>query len=758
MPSNSAQPLSAVRVLDLGTGMSAAIAVKILAEAGADITRAEPPAGDPFYEVYPAYRIWHRGKCMLSVASPTESPHAAMAESALRTAAQRADVIVIGGEDYPGLAWRRDTEALARDCPNAIVLDITAAPGGGRKDTFPAVEILAQARSGMCLEQFPDRPMAYALPIATYGAALHGAIAVLAALWAQPPRQAAQSRQPRGAWISASLLCGALRWGASIWAPAERPPKAYFTLTPKGAIPFRLKCGDGGYVQLAPAVPGGFQRLYDLLGINTPPPKPGSQGGLDGPADPRTYFGDVEAVAPFALKWTRDELIAALRKAELPAAPVLKAGETWDDPQAIHNAVIHKDESGWQWMGSPVAIEADVEVPGARDAACNGHALPGPLTGVRVVDFGCFAAGPHSSVLLSDLGADVIKIERIGGDPMRSGYHHYAASNRGKRSICVDAKAPEGAEVIRRICASADLVHHNFRPGVSARMGVDHAALKAVNPDIVVLESSAYGPTGPKSSLPGFDSVFQGLCGHQPGAGGTGNDPLCYRFAPMDYSTGVIGALGMLLGLHLRRRHGRGSAVYASLLNSGLFMLSELVRSPEARFSGAPMNGPEQLGLHPTESLYQTADGWIAVAARGEAMARRFAEVLGADAVTARPCREWGAHERSVLAAALRGRRSDEVLATLKSADVWAEPCAGGIGEVLDDPQWIASGLLLVTQDREYGELRQIGSPVQFRAAPPVPPHLGAVDRLGGHTREIMQECGYSGAEIDDLLARGIVA
>lgn len=735
------QPLSGIKVVDFGVGMPAALAVKLLADAGAEVVRFEPPQGDPFYAIHPAYAIWQRGKRILPATPGAEA-------AALRDA----DICVIGGEDHPDLIWERDLAAIRAATPGLILLAIRGAPAGWGGPGIPAVELFAQARSGIAFEHYPDRPLHHALPVGSYGAALHGVIAALAALWARAERGGGET-------IDVSLVQGAARWCASVWADVERPPPSFATLSPKGVVPMRFQCADGGYVALAPGVPGSMARLYDILGIDDPTIDPTSRGSPTGGGDPRSYFGNVDLIAPYVLTWQLPDLIEALKASGLPGAVVTRAGDCWDDAQTRHNGLIVGDDEGWEWVGLPVAVDGEVAaVPAAaapRTAAAGGA---GPLAGVRIVDLGSFAAGPHASVVLGDLGAEVVKIERIEGDPMRSQFHHYAASNRGKRSIAIDAKSPEGARVIKRICGQVDAVHHNFRPGVSARLGVDRQTLKRTSPAIVVLESPAYGPTGPKAALPGFDSVFQAVSGHQPGAGGAGNPPLSYRFAPIDYGTGVIGALGIMLGLLHRQRHGAGAAVYSSLLNAGVFLLSEVVRRPDGSFAGVPINDATQLGAGPAEGFYRTADGWIAVAARGAPMAARFARALACGDVADHGVSDWGEDERSRFAAALLTRTSAAALELLAAADVWAQPCTTHVADLLDDPLFARCGGLVLSDDPEMGHVRQVGRPVTFSDRPPSLEGRGRLDPIGGHSREILAEYGFSATETDALFARGVVA
>jgi crotonobetainyl-CoA:carnitine CoA-transferase CaiB-like acyl-CoA transferase len=214
----------------------------------------------------------------------------------------------------------------------------------------------------------------------------------------------------------------------------------------------------------------------------------------------------------------------------------------------------------------------------------------------------------------------------------------------------------------------------------------------------------------------------------------------------------------MVLALLLRQRHGAGSEIQASLLNTGIFLLSELVRAPDGRFLGAPVNAASQLGRHPAESLYRTSDGWIAIAARGAAMSARLARALELHDLAAAGAARWSDADYERIGAVLARYSCAAALELLHGAQVWAEPCAADVGEVLLDPAMDAVGMLVTHDDPELGRFRQIGSVVGFETLGVAPQELGKLDRIGGHSREILVECGLSVAEIDALIEGGTVA
>lgn len=735
------EALSDIRVVDLGLGMSAALAAKLLANAGAEIIRYEPEAGDPFYDVYPAYRLWQESKQIRT-----------FDEKAVALELQTADVCILGGEDYPGFAHPFRGEEIGERFKHLVVLDITAGPPGAGCGDFPAVELLAQARSGLANEHYGNRPIMLAFPAASYGAALQGVAALLAALL----RKRATGV---GDVVRTSLLQGALAWCSSIWAQAENPPDNFRALIPRDVVPLRLECADGVHVHITPGVPGAYAKLYDILGIHDPTMDRNSRGVPTGCDDPAKYFGDVAMMAQYAAKLNSADVLKAMEALQLPGEAVLKPGECWRDPQAIHNGIIQRTVDGWETVGNPIGCDT-VDSVRSGDSVTVGSATSSgaPLAGVKIVDMGCFAAGPYSSVILGDLGADVIKLERLEGDPMRPSFHHYAASNRGKRSIAVDAKDPQGVEIIQRLARWADVVQHNFRPGVSARLGVDARSLKQINPDIIVLESLAFGPDGPKCQQSGFDPSAQAICGHQALAGGENQPPLYYRIAIADYGTATLGAIAMLLALYNRQRGVNTPAIYVSLLNSAIFLMSELVRTPDGNFVGGARINANHLGIHPGESLYQTLDGWVAVAARDEAMAGRLADALGLDQVREKSRSSWGETEAQAIAAAIRPHATADLLGQFKDKHIWAAECCGDLTKVVHSPGMQQAGMLVAFNDPVAGRIEQIGRAFDFSRSPLPADGRGPIDGIGDHTAEILAELGYSSEEISRFFEQKIVA
>ncbi len=734
---SGSEGLKGLKVIDLGVGMAAALVSKYLIESGAEVTRVEPADGDPFYQQYPAYAVWRRGSHI--------EVEAAGSEDRLESLLRSADVCILGGEDYPGIErGRRTAVDLQRLNPRLVLLDIQGYPAPTQHAGRPATDILVQARSGLSYEHYSNRPLLMSFEPANYGAALQGLTALFAALFER-------ERSGLGQIASTSMYEGALMWMLYLWVEAERPTPASNFVMPKDAVPLIFKCADDSYIQVVLGSAGSKGRLYQILEINDPSVDINDSGMPKPRADTRNFFGDIDLLGAHIGRRNRTELLEAIWNADLPAEPVLPPGGGWDDAQVVHNKIIVRDADGVRHVGHPVSVKSS---PAPRKALPPPGA--GPLSGITVIDFGAFVAGPYTSIALGDLGANVIKVEALVGDPNRAVFRAFTSVNRGKRVIAIDMKAKEGREIAQRLCKNADVALNNFKTGVSARLGIDAKSLHEINPHLIVLESAAYGSSGPKAERPGFDMVFQAFCGHEHRGGGTGNPPLWNRTSMVDYAGGMLGAAAVLQQLFQRARTGSGAELGIGLLNSGLYLLSELISMPDGRFAGAPPLNREQSGYHPAEQMYEAADGWIAVAARGEASARKLLEVLNLNGAVMRPAAQWGESEAAAIAAAIRGRPLAGLTESLGAAGVWAETCRRNVEhEALNDPDLIAAGTVYCSEHPDYGRLREIGP--LFRLSRSHRAGNGHAPLRGQHTRELLTELGYDAAAIEGLYARKVV-
>lgn len=396
---------------------------------------------------------------------------------------------------------------------------------------------------------------------------------------------------------------------------------------------------------------------------------------------------------------------------------------------------------------------------------------PGPLAGVKVVELAHIMAGPVCGLMLADLGADVIKVEKIpGGDdtrrmlPPQVGDQSAAfmMMNRNKRGIAVDLKKPDGVEVVRRLLRDADVLIENHRRGTLDRLGLGYETLARDNPGLVYCSVSGFGRTGPYADRGGFDLIAQGMSGLMSITGeGPGRPPVKVGAPVTDITAGILAAMGVLAAYTNRLKTGRGQMVDTSLFEAGIvhtYWQSAICLatgiSPGAMGSAHPLNAPYQ--------AFPTADGWINLGAANQRNWEKLCDAIAAPELKTDPRFAVNAGRmanmaalNTILDAKFRTRRTAEWLDILERAGVPAGPVLS-IAEMHADPQAQARDMVPVVRHTTLGDVKTIGAPVKFSSTP------AAVRRgaplLGEHTREVLQSLGYSAAEIERLVHSGAVA
>ena len=418
--------------------------------------------------------------------------------------------------------------------------------------------------------------------------------------------------------------------------------------------------------------------------------------------------------------------------------------------------------------------------------------MPGPLDGVKVVEFTEIIAGPFAGMLLSDMGAEVIKVEPPWGDPWRGTQpisptesRVFIAYNRGKRSITLDLTTDAAAEVLARLIPQMDVAIVNYRPDVAARLGVDYDSLAAINPRLIYCENTAFGRQGPDSWRPGYDMILQAMTGIMTAENKVSNGaPMHVVSSPfVDTSAGLCLAWCVCAALFHRERTGLGQKVETTLLGLALAMLGmrfveveSLDREHNAatleslaalRDAGVPY--PELLQIYEAEHpvspgniyyrSYQTADGVVSLGCLSDPLRKRLLEVLGLSDIRF----DADYNPRSPEAVAFGEeliRQAEEVflqrtaaewLHLLDSNGIPAGPVRF-IEEVFDDPQVQANNLVARLEHRDVGPLRMVGPLAKFSETPlePSPPPA-----LGQHTGEVLAELGFTPAEIEGWRQKG---
>lgn len=405
----------------------------------------------------------------------------------------------------------------------------------------------------------------------------------------------------------------------------------------------------------------------------------------------------------------------------------------------------------------------------------SGSPTAGPLSGLRVIELAHIMAGPVCGLMLADMGADVVKVERLPGGDGSRGFlppdvdgesAAFMMLNRGKRGIAVDFRRPEGIDVVRRLVRDADVLIENFRVGTMEKIGLGWDTLIEANPRLVYCQVTGFGRTGPLADQGGFDLIAQGYSGLMSVTGeGPGRAPVKVGAPVTDITAGILAAFAVSSALVERARTGEGVRVDTSLFEAGI--THTYWQSAIALASGA---SPGPLGSgHPLTAPYQafeTADGWINVGASNQGTWTRLLDALGDDALAADPRFGTNADRMShleqlvaAMAPTLRARGSEEWLSRLAAAGVPAGPIAS-VGEMLEHPQTAARDMVVDVEHTGIGRVRSLGSPIKVvdrdggrRGGPS---GRGA-PRLGEHTREILGEAGYAADQVDAWTEEGVL-
>ncbi len=393
----------------------------------------------------------------------------------------------------------------------------------------------------------------------------------------------------------------------------------------------------------------------------------------------------------------------------------------------------------------------------------------GPLAGMRVIELAHIMAGPVCGLMLADMGAEVIKVEKLDGDDTRRTVPPaldgesaaYMMMNRGKRGLSLDLKAPEGVAVLRRLLGNADALIENYRAGTMERLGLGYESLRQDFPGLVYCSLSGFGRSGPYADRAGFDLVAQGMSGLMSVTGeGPGRPPMKCGPPVTDITAGILAAMGVLAAYTRRLKTGQGQVVDTSLFEAGIthtYWQSAIAMAtgtaPGPMGSAHPLNAPYE--------AFETADGWITIGAANQTNWLRMLKAVGMENLAEDPRfalnRDRMANRESLastLAPAFRERSSGDWLARLEAEGVPAGPVLD-VNAMHHDPQTLAREMVVEVEHARVGRMKTLGLPVKFSETPGRV--HGPAPLLGQHSRAILAEAGYDDVAIDDLIARGIV-
>lgn len=736
-----------------------------------------------------------------------------------------ADVVVTSLAPAAAAAAGLDPAELRRRHPRLIVCSITGWGPRGPLAGYPADEALVAAKSGrmwaMANIARRDGPAFTAVEVATHAAAQSAVAGILAAL-------EVRDRTGHGDVVETSLLQGMFPYdinGLVREQLGRRYPERFgndlFThFRSAQAMPTLgyqpIMGSDGRWLQLANLLEHLFQAslvALDLAGEVLANPRYAGAPALS----PERTEEVRDLMLARARERTADEWMAAFREnGNVAADYVGTAQEALAQPDLVANGevVTHQHPAlgpvqqvgllaqlsatpgrpggpapapgvggaalAGRWLAAPRPGAPSVEPPGATGAP------RAPLAGLVVVEFATIIAAPLAAAFLADMGARVIKVEPVdGGDPMRGitgsgplGYVGCSKTTAGKESICLDLKSEEGQAIVRRLVANADVLIHNYRPGVPERLGIGYEQVRAYRPEIVWVSASGYGPGGPSAQRPAAHPIPGAVDGGalmQAGGGWPGPvetlDQLreasrrFYRAneANPDPNTSMVIVSAALLGLRARRRTGAGQAVHVSMLAANAYANADDFLSYAGKPPRAELDA-ELLGTGPLRRLYRAAGGsWVCLSLPGEEAWPRFCALTGRE--------ELSADDRFATAAA-RAEHAPALIATLEAlfaerhADAWEALLApAGVGCVRADDHDSAGAFLLESEQiaaNEFapparhaalGTYRRWGPVVTLRGAPAP---TGGGTLAGEHTDTLLAELGYAPAEVADLRARGV--
>ncbi|HEY1737539.1 MAG TPA: CoA transferase [Acidimicrobiia bacterium] len=786
-----------LEVLDLSTGIAGSMTAMLLTDNGARVTRIEAPDAAP--EPRESGRtVWTRGTRSAAFDLGDRGD-----QDLVRRLANRADIVVdtfgFGAAEDLGL----DHATVAHSNPRVISCSITAYGAHPRHRDRPHDDALVAARTGLLYDQkgrrggvmeyinrrpgplpefdAPDGlvrganrpgPIFPGTPWPSVGAMYQAALGIAAAL-------RVRELTGRGQHVSTSLLQGALAAAALNWQRVEHPDAPLYWMWPVDAraIEGLYECADGRWVHhwtVRPAwvlasAEGDTLREVDLgTQYRNDPDRLGME-----PDDMLSGMFLHPLLAEAFAKFPSHEWIRAGARAGVGVALVRSPAEALADASfAADGCVVELDDPdagrvrcvgpALEFSATPArahgpaprrgahtdevrsAADAITPVPAPRtdNPPLQDHAGGAPLDGIRVLDLGLGVAGPFTGRALADLGADVIKIHAMH-DGFWTGTHMGLGTNRGKRSIALNLKDPRGRAALDRMIEQTDVLTTNWRPGAAARLGLDHDTLHARFPRLVHCNTRGY-EKGPRSDLPGTDQTAAALTGveWQDGACSAGNPPLWTRSSMGDTGNALLAAIAIVAALYHRERTGEGQSVSTSIVNAQLLHASYTWIHADGTPGTFTDTDADQFGLSPWYRLYECGDGrWLFVAATSETARTALDGTIGAIEEAAKT---------------FRTRTAQEWFTILDEAGVPVEIVDEAFcRDLFDDPDARDLNLVATTSARRVGRFEDPGILVDFSATPAIVRRGPCV--CGEHSRDLLAEHGYTGDEIDALVADKVV-
>jgi crotonobetainyl-CoA:carnitine CoA-transferase CaiB-like acyl-CoA transferase len=806
--------LSGLKVLDLSWGISGPMTTMLLADEGAQVTKIDRPQGDPFPELS-GYQVWNRGKRRATLDLKT-----ARDRERFRKLSARADIVVQSFR--PGVAERLgvDYATLAADNPRLIYCAISAYGPDSPDADRPGIDALVAARTG---HQWEMRGIPGGILAKLAGApGMMPDLDVPDDCWVGPEREGplfagvpwvslatfyiasvhinaalhARQRTGRGQRIDASLFGGVLATTLGGWQKVERPETPHFQTwvydprAPKGFF----RTSDGRWTHhwvplpdfVLPAAASGMQKTPEVKA-----PKQASFRVTTSPQDMVLLHAYQKPMADAVAQYSADAWTQLAAEVGTPVQKVRSPEEALLDPLLVADGCVVEVPDAQ--LGAvrevgrvidmpehPFEVPGPTRAPGADTAAVvteadglaqtppvpdpdTGVSLGSPLEGVTVLDLGLAVAGPFGTQVLAQLGARVIKVTTTT-DKFWFSNHIAMCCNRDKDSITLNLKDPAGLEVLHRLVRKADVVQHNMRYDAALRLHVDYESLRAVNPRLVYCHTMGH-EQGPRASHPGNDQTGAALAGTTWLDGGldNGGRPLWSATSLGDTGNGFLSAIGIVQALYDRERTGQGQFVRTSIVYAQLLNASTAWITPDGAHAGKRQKlDAQSFGWGALYRLYETADGWLCLAAFSDAAWNRLCGAIGRDDLAADPlfadADARGEHDAELaaeLAATFRQKAAVDWCALLDAAGVPCEVSDPDFAvRLFSDPEAERRHTVVSFSHPKVGQMKMAGLYATMSDTPgkiwgpPLWP--------GQNTRQILAEFGYQDAEIDKLLDAGV--
>jgi crotonobetainyl-CoA:carnitine CoA-transferase CaiB-like acyl-CoA transferase len=797
---------SGLRIIDLTQGMAGPLVTMILADYGAEVIRLEPPGGDPMWD-HPAYLLWQRGKQSVAIEWDSEQ-----GRGQVRELIAGADVFIESLGPGRAEAFGIQERDLREANPALISYSLTAFGDAGPYKGYKMYDGIVNARSGRMRDQVGwqrNRPTYRAVNDLSYHTAMFTLQAIIAAL-------RVRAMTGRGQKLDGTLLSGASapnnNW--RLFDGQAIPPDLYpgelskeavargeltadrHESDPQTANPSQvcLQTKDGRWIMHSHIQQDLFDAWIDTIGFSWIREDERYRHAPQ-------FARHADRIALNLQIFERFRGNTAQEWREIYRANPNCAGETMQTTQEalqheqfVANGhlvdIVDPRVGPMKQLGAfakmsatPARIERPAPLPGEHTAHVLAqpprpapHVVPiggspkRPLEGITILECASWLAAPFAGALLADLGARVIKVEPLSGDPYRRmpTNENMIRAFQGKENLAINLKSEAGLSIFYDLVKQADIVMHNYRPGAPERLKIDYQTLKAIKPDLVYVYAGSYGSVGPDRLRAAFNPTMGAFSGNSVFQSGQDNNPKGDQSPDPIAGSGV--ATGMMLGLAARFLTGRGQYIETSMMNSNVYCNSD----DAFQYDGKPerrVPDQAQLGLEATYRIYRTSEGWVFLAAQFDAEFEALCTALDRDDLAAEPrFADWPSRiaHRVELSAELepifQTRTAAEWEAFLSARDIACVRAdeASHVRFLHGNPQPKAIGFMTMTQSRTFADQAPGGR--YWRHAPVVrfsetPCEAGKpYEGMGSHTRAILRDLGYDDAAIDRLAADKVVS